>query len=179
MKRISLEALLRTMQDQSYQEQYEYIRKLLEEEKIKPVKASRTNGKKPALYREYWILEEKKDYSEYIEEIKYNFSTRISVDYYLTHPDVYETDRPWVLLLNEYLKEHKDALKTAESLNGQGAREENTESMRTGLRIFEYLSDDRTVGILHSYKKYPAESPDFGKQRSFFQYAKPFIERAY
>lgn len=117
MKRISLEALLRTMQDQSYQEQYEYIRKLLEEEKIKPVKASRTNGKKPALYREYWILEEKKDYSEYIEEIKYNFSTRISVDYYLTHPDVYETDRPWVLLLNEYLKEHKDALKTAESLN--------------------------------------------------------------
>ena len=81
MKRISLEALLRTMQDQSYQEQYEYIRKLLEEEKIKPVKASRTNGKKPALYREYWILEEKKDYSEYIEEIKYNFSTRISVDY--------------------------------------------------------------------------------------------------
>ena len=73
MKRISLEALLRTMQDQSYQEQYEYIRKLLEEEKIKPVKASRTNGKKPALYREYWILEEKKDYSEYIEEIKYNF----------------------------------------------------------------------------------------------------------
>ena len=51
MKRISLEALLRTMQDQSYQEQYEYIRKLLEEEKIKPVKASRTNGKKPALYR--------------------------------------------------------------------------------------------------------------------------------
>lgn len=33
MKRISLEALLRTMQDQSYQEQYEYIRKLLEEEK--------------------------------------------------------------------------------------------------------------------------------------------------
>ena len=45
MKRISLEALLRTMQDQSYQEQYEYIRKLLEEEKIKPVKASRTNGK--------------------------------------------------------------------------------------------------------------------------------------
>ena len=46
MKRISLEALLRTMQDQSYQEQYEYIRKLLEEEKIKPVKASRAQWEK-------------------------------------------------------------------------------------------------------------------------------------
>ena len=117
MKRISLEELLQSRSDKSYQEQYEYIRKLLEKERIKPVKASRTNGKRPALYREYWILEEKKDYSKYIEEIKYNFSTMISVDYYLAHLDIYESDRPWVLMLNEYLKEHKDLLKTAESIN--------------------------------------------------------------
>lgn len=56
MKRISLETLIHSRQNLSYQEQYEYVCKLLQEEKIKPVKASRTNGKKPALYREYWIL---------------------------------------------------------------------------------------------------------------------------
>ena len=28
----------------------------------------------------------------------------ISVDYYLAHPDTYEKDRIWVLMLNEYLK---------------------------------------------------------------------------
>ena len=83
MKRISLDDLLHTRQDLDYQEQYEYIMKLLEKGQIKPVKASKSNGKKPALYREYWMVEEQKDYSNYIEEIKYTFSTMISVDYYL------------------------------------------------------------------------------------------------
>ena len=63
------------------------------------------------------MVEEQKDYSNYIEEIKYTFSTMISVDYYLAHPDTYEKDRIWVLMLNEYLKKHADALLTAESLN--------------------------------------------------------------
>ena len=81
MKRISLDDLLHTRQKLAYQEQYGYIMKLLEKGQIKPVKASKSNGKKPALYREYWIVEEQKDYSHYIEEIKYTFSTMISVDY--------------------------------------------------------------------------------------------------
>ena len=117
MKRISLDDLLHTRQDLDYQEQYEYIMKLLKKGQIKPVKASKSNGKKPALYREYWMVEEQKDYSNYIEEIKYTFSTMISVDYYLAHPDTYEKDRIWVLMLNEYLKKHTDALLTPESLN--------------------------------------------------------------
>ena len=117
MKRISLDDLLHTRQDLDYQEQYEYIMKLLKKGQIKPVKASKSNGKKPALYREYWMVEEQKDYSNYIEEIKYIFSTMISVDYYLAHPDTYEKDRIWVLMLNEYLKKHTDALLTPESLN--------------------------------------------------------------
>ena len=66
MKRISLDDLLHTRQDLDYQEQYEYIMKLLEKGQIKPVKASKSNGKKPALYREYWIVEEQKDYSNSI-----------------------------------------------------------------------------------------------------------------
>lgn len=117
MKRTSLENLLNTRQHLPYQEQYEYILKLLEKGRIKPVKASKTNGKKPALYREYWLLEEPKDYSSYIEEIKYTFSTMISVDYYLAHLDIYEEDRPWVLMLNEYLKANQNATLTPESVN--------------------------------------------------------------
>lgn len=117
MKRISLETLIHSRQNLSYQEQYEYVCKLLQEEKIKPVKASRTNGKKPVLYREYWILEEQKDYSVYIEELKYTLSTKISIDYYLAHPDIYEKERPWVVLLDEYLKNDSDRIKIPESLN--------------------------------------------------------------
>ena len=97
MKRISLDDLLHTRQDLDYQEQYEYIMKLLEKGQIKPVKASKSNGKKPALYREYWMVEEQKDYSNYIEEIKNNISTKISVVYYQVHPHTYEKVRISVL----------------------------------------------------------------------------------
>ena len=69
MKKILLEKLLDNCKEQEYQKQYEYIINLLEEKKIKPVKASRLNGKSPALYREYWLLEETKDYSNFIEEL--------------------------------------------------------------------------------------------------------------
>ena len=61
MKRIGLEEVLRKQRDLPYEEQYRYVRRLLKEERIRPVKASGTNGKKPALYREYWLLEEEKE----------------------------------------------------------------------------------------------------------------------
>lgn len=65
MKRISLDDLLHTRQDLAYSEQYGYIMKLLEKGQIKSVKASKSNGKKPALYREYWMVEEQKAYLPY------------------------------------------------------------------------------------------------------------------
>lgn len=117
MKKILLEKLLEKCREQTYQKQYEYIMNLLEEEKIKPVKASRLNGKSPALYREYWVLEEKKDYSTYIEELRYEIVPDISVDYYLRHLESYEADRTWVLELNQYLKNKKKTLQFKVSVN--------------------------------------------------------------
>lgn len=117
MKRISLEELLRSMSGMSYPEQYRKIRDMLDREKIRPVRASGTNGKKPALYREYWVEREEKDYHLLEEELKFKMSPAISVDYYLKHPDVYEEDREAVLRLNEYLLKKKNLLKVSESVN--------------------------------------------------------------
>lgn len=61
MRRISLEELLESCPG-SYQEQYKQILELLERGHIRPVKASGTNGKRPALHRAYWLVEEKKDF---------------------------------------------------------------------------------------------------------------------
>ena len=61
MKRITLEELLYSHSNFSYDQQYHYIMNLIKTGKIKQVGTSGTNGKKPALYRQYWILEEKKD----------------------------------------------------------------------------------------------------------------------
>lgn len=117
MKRISLEKLLHSKEALTYTQQSQYIMTLLEEGKIKPLKASGTNGKKPALFREYWLIEKQKDYSKLEEELKYRLLPVISVNYYLSHPDIYEQDREWVLMLNDYLKNHKEHLQYQESVN--------------------------------------------------------------
>lgn len=117
MKRISLEAVLKPDSQESYEEQYRRIRRLLDEGRIRPVKASGTNGKSPALYREYWLTEEKKDYKQLREELKYQLVPLISVDYYLAHPDIYEQDREWVLMLDAYLKDRRQLLAHQESVN--------------------------------------------------------------
>ena len=51
MKRITLEALLAKKRQADYGQQYMYITGLLESGRIRPLKASGKNGKKPALYR--------------------------------------------------------------------------------------------------------------------------------
>ena len=129
MKRISLEKLLRGQSGltrcenelpkewSSYKVQYQYIMNLLEQGFIKPVKASGTNGKSPALQLEYWLIEEEKDYTELKEELLYQMVPEISIDYYMTHLKVYEKDRKWVLLLNDYLKKEQNRLSAVKSMN--------------------------------------------------------------
>ena len=85
MKRQSLDNILGEKLYSPYQEQYEYIKSLLEAGKLKPVKSSGKNGKKPALFLEYWLQDEQQDYSELKQELIYDTDTRISYDYYLSN----------------------------------------------------------------------------------------------
>ena len=117
MKRISLEKIESQYKITSYQKLHKKVMELMEEEKIKPVKASGTNGKKPALYKEYWIIETPKDNSSLIEELSYMYVPSISTDYYLKHFEQYRKDRSWVILLNQYLKTNREELKTPQSIN--------------------------------------------------------------
>lgn len=117
MKRISLEKIESQYEITSYQELCKKVLELLENEEIKPLKASGTNGKKPALYKEYWIIEKTRDNSLLIEELSYLYVPSISTDYYLKHLEQYQEDRPWVLLLNQYLKTNREDLKTPQSMN--------------------------------------------------------------
>ncbi len=117
MKRITLEALLTRKQQFDYGQQYTYITELLEAGRIKPLKASGKNGKKPALYREYWLVEEKEDLSPLLEELKFQLVPSISIDYYLSHPEMYQKERSWVLMLDAWLRKNKDRTPVSESVN--------------------------------------------------------------
>lgn len=85
MKRTNLDALSARYRISDYKELYAKVIDLIESRKIKPVKASGKNGKSPALYREYWVIEEKKDVSRYMDELNYGIAPAISTDYYRTH----------------------------------------------------------------------------------------------
>lgn len=119
MKRITLEELQKRTGKTGYGEQYEAILCLIREGRIRPVRASGINGKKPALYLEYWIVEQKETEQReaLLKELQYEILPSISIDYYQKHPDSYEQDRQWVLLLNRYLKEHGDRLENPVSWN--------------------------------------------------------------
>ncbi len=117
MKRITLAELLGRTKSQDYSEQYTEIMDLIARGRLRPVKASGINGKKPALYREYWVTEPQKDYSGLEEELKYRLVPLISVDYYLNHPETYEEERDYVLALNEYLRSSRELLEKSESVN--------------------------------------------------------------
>ncbi len=112
-----MEELLWKKAQLDYRQQYAFVMELLKTGRVKPLKASGKNGKKPALYQEYWLLEEKEDDTPLLEELKYTMVPAISIDYYLAHPKVYRQERPWVLLLNAYLRDQKEKLCFPESVN--------------------------------------------------------------
>ena len=117
MKRITLDEIEIQYKIDNYKELYEKIVTLIQSEEIKPVNASGKNGKKPALYKEYWILEKQEDNSQYMDELSYFFVSDISTDYYLNHIKQYKEDREWLFLLNQYLKTNRRSLEIPKSMN--------------------------------------------------------------
>lgn len=117
MKRITLEDIELKYKPENYQALYNKVISLINEDKLKPVKASKLNGKKPALYKAYWVIEEVEDNSSYIDELSYKYVPTISTDYYLKHLGQYKEDRQWLILLNHYLKNNREDLKTPQSMN--------------------------------------------------------------
>lgn len=103
MKRCSLEEISRK-KNLEYGELCKYLYSKIADGHIKPVKSSGLNGKKPAMYLEYWIIDEKKDYTEILNEIRFSLATDIAPDYYLAHPKTYEEDREYVTALSDYIK---------------------------------------------------------------------------
>ena len=117
MKKISLEELLKESGSKRYKEQYEYVIGQIDKRRIRPVKTSSLNGKKPALHVSYWVLKEEADYSAQIEELQFEMSPAIQTDYYMKHLDVYADEVKWVRLLNRYFLEQGEEEPELVSLN--------------------------------------------------------------
>ncbi|MBQ7585900.1 MAG: hypothetical protein IJU40_06620, partial [Desulfovibrionaceae bacterium] len=105
------------LEESNYAEQRAYIEKLMAQNKIKPVKAAGSNGKKPPLYTCYQVIAKTKDLSPYLEELKYQIDPKISISYYAKHLKSYQKYRSYVLKLSEFFHTRSSCLTTQVSLN--------------------------------------------------------------
>ncbi|HHU74593.1 MAG TPA: hypothetical protein GXZ28_08255 [Clostridiales bacterium] len=115
--KITLEELQAFYHITSYKDLVEKVYELLEDGKITPIKRSKLNGKKPALYQAYRIHRKSKDYSKLVEELTYQLVPILDNDFYLRNIETYDKDRLFVLQLNEYLKGKIDNLQDSVSYN--------------------------------------------------------------
>ncbi|WP_417145021.1 Wadjet anti-phage system protein JetD domain-containing protein, partial [Phascolarctobacterium succinatutens] len=112
-----MEEVLGSKINAEYSEQHAYIMELVDSGRIKPVLASKKNGKKPALYREYWKLEQKQDYSALKQELLFNLASQIDITYYQHNLQTYDKERKDVLLLSSFLQNSATLLTKQVSYN--------------------------------------------------------------
>ncbi|NLK27222.1 MAG: hypothetical protein GX306_02595 [Clostridiales bacterium] len=115
--KITLEELQAFYRIITYMELIEKVYELIEYGHITPIKSSKLNGKKPALYQAYRINRGSKDNSTLVEELTYQLVPMLDNDYYLRNIETYRKDRLFVLQLNDFLKGKKNNLQDSVSYN--------------------------------------------------------------
>lgn len=137
--KIQLSTLNQNIKTQSYSEFYQFILNQIDNGKLLPIKNSGLNGKKPALYNSYWKIVDKKDNSNYVDELLYQLNNKINPDYYLKNPKKYLDDREKILKLSRYLNDRNELLNKQETTNERS------------FEIFgeeKYLDDGKGIGLL-------------------------------
>lgn len=115
--KITLEELQAFYRITTYMELIEKVYELIQKGQITPIKNSKLNGKKPALYQAYRIHRISKDNNKLVEELTYQLVFMLGNDYYLRNIESYREDRLFVLQLNDYLKDKRDNLLDSVSYN--------------------------------------------------------------
>ncbi len=116
-KKITIEEIEKVYKVTTYNDLYVLVSKLIENNELEAIKSSGGNGKKPALYKRYRIVEEEEDNSFYIEELDYKILSKFNISYYKKNIKKYKEHRDYILALNSFIKENEDLLKIPLSMN--------------------------------------------------------------
>jgi len=116
-KKVTLDELIKINRIEDYSKLIDYIKENIERGKFKPIKTSKLNGKKPALYNAYKIVTNQPDYKEYLDELKFKIHSSLKIDYYLHNPEKYIDDRNYILALSIFFESREEFLNDALSMN--------------------------------------------------------------
>lgn len=161
-KTFTVEELKLISKIDDYDKFAEEISNLTSENKLAPVKASGTNGKKiNKLYNKYRLVDKPKDYENIFEEIKL-LSSEFNHQAYLDKPEEYIKYREEIRDLDEFLKVKKSELEMPASINERSfqiwGKEKLLKEKNIIQRIFSFNNLD--IKMLNYY-----ETPE-----PFFEY---------
>lgn len=116
-KYIDIDEIERLYKIHKYNALVELINKLVNENKISPIKNSGGNGKSPALYKRYRLISCEEDNKELLNEIQFKLSSKFNIEYYENHLDKYIEHRDNILKLNKFVMNNSEALSCRVSMN--------------------------------------------------------------
>ncbi|MFT5875341.1 MAG: hypothetical protein ACI8WT_004324 [Clostridium sp.] len=164
-KRIDIDELQQYLNISEYIELASAVTNLINDEVIMPIKSSKLNGKKPALYNRYTIIDEKEDISMYTSELSYGINIGLDKTYYIKNIDRYKDDRKFILSLSKFLDKRMILLNTQVSANERSFQiweREKFLSREGGKRILKNLN--LSVEFLNIY--------DTTEPLSYYSYSK-------
>lgn len=116
-KKVTLDEISEFYKIEEYTLLYEKVKQDIEEGIIVPIKSSKLNGKKPALYHTYKVIPLEEDYSMYENEMTYELNGLMDLSYYRKNMSQYVKDRVYIKQLSHFLDYSKDTLQEAVSMN--------------------------------------------------------------
>lgn len=160
-KTIKIEDIYKLIGYMEYEDFVEIINTCIEDKILEPIKSSRTNGRRPALYNKYRILKESIDYSAVLEDIKLLHPT-FNHTKYKENPENYLKYKKEIDLLSKFLWKNGSSLKTPMSINERSfqiwGKEKFLKDSSVVKSIFQY--NDWDLRLLNYY-----ETPE-----PFFEY---------
>lgn len=141
-KKITLDEISRVYKLKNYHSLVDFIMDKIEVGLIEPIRNSGTNGKTPALYNRYRIIQLEVDNRDYENELLFQLHSSLKIDYYLKNINKYKEDRKYILQLSNYISNQKKLLDEPVSMNERSFEIWNREKFlqkEGGFRILKNL----------------------------------------
>jgi hypothetical protein len=160
-KTITIEQLTKLAGPCSYPELADMVNGLVGEKQLEPVKASKTNGRRPSLYNKYRILRQEADYSTTLEEIKL-LHPAFNHSKYVKQPAMYLKYQNEIDSLSKFLWEHENLLDSPMSVNERSFQIWGVEKLLKEKSVIQtiFQFNDWDLSLLNYY-----ETPE-----PFFEY---------
>ena len=152
-KKLTLEDITAYVHPTDYQALVNCVMQAVAEGQLKPVKSSRSNGKRPPLAQQYWVITQETQNEDFLQELQYQLHPALQNDYYITHLPQYAEDRAYVLALNQFWKNQKKLLEDMVSVNERSFQiwgQEKFLKEGAGPRILKHVG--LSMDALHVYQ---------------------------